>query len=142
MKKNKVLFICIHNSARSQMAEAFLNHYAPDLFEAKSAGFHPAPLNPLVVKAMQEIGIDISGKETRSVFDVYQQGELFRYVISVCDNARGEKCPTFPGLSERMAWAFDDPSAFSGTEEERMEKTRIVRDEIKEAIINFIEEKG
>ena len=141
MKKNKVLFICIHNSARSQMAEAFLNYYGEDSFEAQSAGFHPASLNPLVVAVMSEIGLDISNNQTKSVFDIYKKGALFTYVITVCDKAKEESCPIFPGIAERIAWTFDDPSGFSGTDKEKMEQVREVRDEIKTAVISFINQK-
>ncbi|MCF7873378.1 MAG: arsenate reductase ArsC [Candidatus Omnitrophica bacterium] len=129
--KKKVLFVCIHNSARSQMAEAFLNQLARDKFEAESAGLEPGKLNPLVVKVMQEVGIDISANKTKSVFDFYKQGKLYDYVITVCDESQSERCPVFPGVAKKLHWGFSDPSSFSGTDQEKLEKTRKVRDEIK-----------
>src|SRR5437764_6543439 len=95
--KIKVLFICIHNSARSQMAEAWLNHICGEFFEAQSAGLEPGTLNPVAVQVMQEAGIDISHKKTQAVFDVFKSGQLFRYVITVCDESSAKKCPIFPG---------------------------------------------
>ena len=134
----KVLFICVHNSARSQMAEAFLNELGGDRFQVESAGFEPGTLNPLVVEAMGEIGIDISMKQTKEIFDLYRQGRSFSSVISVCDQVHAEKCPIFPGLSKKLVWSFEDPSSFIGSKEEKMEKIRIVRDNIKSEITNFI----
>ncbi|MGH7953409.1 MAG: arsenate reductase ArsC [Limisphaerales bacterium] len=132
--KKKVLFVCIHNSARSQMAEAFLNQICGEEFEAHSAGIEPGKLNPLVVEAMQEIGIDISGNQTKSVFDFIKSGKLFAYVITVCDETSAERCPIFPGVTTRLHWGFPDPSAFQGSPEEKLEKTREVRDDIEEKI--------
>ena len=128
--KQKVLFICVHNSARSQMAEAFLNEICGVQFEAHSAGLEPGALNPLVVEAMSEIGIDISQKQTQSVFDVFKSGELFAYVITVCDETSAEHCPIFPGVARRLHWSFPDPGALRGTREERLAGTRKIRDEI------------
>lgn len=138
--KSRVLFVCIHNSARSQMAEAFLNVLCPDDFVAESAGLEPGVLNPLVVEAMQEVGIDISGKTTQSSFDLFKQGRLFGYVITVCDEANGERCPIFPGLSKRLHWGFPDPSNVEGTHEERLVEIRIIRDSIKGRIESWCEE--
>lgn len=134
----KVLFICVHNSARSQMAEAFLNELGGDRFQVESAGFEPGTLNPLVVEAMGEIGIDISMKQTKEIFDLYRQGRSYSYVISVCDQVHAEKCPIFPGLSKKLVWSFEDPSSFIGSKEEKMEKIRIVRDNIQSEIASFI----
>lgn len=138
MEKMKVLFVCVHNSARSQMAESFLNQLAGDKFEAESAGFEPGNLNPLVVEAMKEIGTDISNNQTKSVFDFFKQGRLFHFVIAVCDGASAERCPIFPGLTKRLGWSFEDPSSFTGTHEEKLAKTRLVRDSIKSEVENFI----
>jgi|SRR5471030_179657 arsenate reductase len=140
MIQHKILFVCIHNSARSQMAEAFLNHYDGDCLIAESAGLEPGKLNPNVVKVMQEVGIDISHKGTQEVFDLFKQGRLFQAVITVCDEASAEGCPIFPGVVRRMGWSFPDPSAFTGTEEEILAQTRVVRDQIKEAVLAFIDE--
>ena len=134
MRKKKVLFVCIHNSARSQMAEAFLNRICPDEFEAHSAGLEPGKLNPIVVEAMQEVGIDISGNKTKAVFDVFKSGQMFAYVITVCDEASAERCPIFPGVTTRLHWGFPDPSSFQGSRDERLAGTRKVRDAIKNKI--------
>ncbi|HXR48661.1 MAG TPA: arsenate reductase ArsC [Candidatus Limnocylindrales bacterium] len=128
--KNRVLFVCIHNSARSQMAEAFLNQLCPNEFEAQSAGLEPGKLNPVVVEAMQEIGIDISGNPTKSVFDLFKTGKMFACVITVCDEASAERCPIFPGAIQRLQWSFPDPSAVPGTHEEKLARTREIRDMI------------
>ncbi|HVN97026.1 MAG TPA: arsenate reductase ArsC [Syntrophorhabdaceae bacterium] len=141
MDKKRVLFVCVHNSARSQMAEAFLNFLAGDRFEADSAGLEPGTLHPLAVEVMREIGIDISHKKTKSVFDLFKKGELFSYVITVCDAASAETCPVFPGLlTAQLHWSFEDPSAFTGTREERLSKMRTVRDAIKERIERWVRE--
>ncbi|MCX6284005.1 MAG: arsenate reductase ArsC [Bacteroidetes bacterium] len=138
MEKIKVLFVCIHNSARSQMAEALLNHLAGDKFEATSAGLEKGTLNPLAVRVMSEVGIDISKNQTKDVFDFYKNGRLFNYVITVCDAANSERCPIFPSASKTLHWSFEDPSSLSGTEEEKLEKTRKVRDEIEVEVKKFI----
>ncbi len=124
MAKIKVLFVCVHNSARSQMSEAFLNHYYGDKFEAESAGLEPGTLNPVVVDAMKEAGIDISGNKTKSVFDYFKEGRMFKYVITVCDKTAAERCPIFPGVAEKIHWSFPDPSAIQGTYEEKLEGTK------------------
>jgi arsenate reductase len=138
--KKKVLFVCIHNSARSQMAEAFLNQICGDEFEAHSAGLEPGKLNPIVVEAMKEIGIDISGNQTKAVFDYIKSGKIFAYVITVCDEASAERCPIFTGVTKRLHWSFPDPSSFQGTHEEKLAKTREVRDIIKQKIENWCAE--
>ena len=129
--KRKVLFVCIHNSARSQMAEAFLNQTCGEEFEAHSAGLEPGSINPLVVEVMQEVGIDISGNKTKSVFDLFKSGQLFAYVITVCDEANAERCPIFPGVTTRLHWSFPDPGACTGTQEERLAQIRGIRDAIR-----------
>ena len=129
--KKRVLFICIHNSARSQMAEAWLNELCGDEFEAHSAGLEPGQLNPVVVEAMSEVKIDISGHATRSVFDVWKLGKAFAYVITVCDQVSAERCPIFPGVTKRLHWSFPDPSAVTGSSEARLTAARRVRDLIK-----------
>lgn len=141
MEKIKVLFICIHNSARSQMAEAFLKHVGGDRFEVESAGLEPGVLNPLVIEAMKEVGIDISGNKTKDVFDFFKQGKSFNYVIAVCDEASAEKCPFFPSQKEKINWSFPDPSTFEGVHDEKMAKVRKVRDAIKEKVLEFVKEK-
>jgi len=138
MNKKRVLFICVHNSARSQMAEAFLKQLAGDKFEVESAGLEPGKLNPIVVEVMKEVGIDISQNKTKSVFDFYKQGKQYDYVITVCDESQSGACPMFPGKGERLHWGFDDPSSFQGTPEERLEKTRVVRDKIRKKIEEWL----
>jgi arsenate reductase len=138
--QHKILFVCIHNSARSQMAEAFLNKYDGNCLVAESAGLEAGKLNPYAVKVMQEIGIDISHKGTQEVFDLFKQGRLFQAVITVCDEASAEGCPVFPGVVRRLGWSFPDPSSFKGTEEEILKNTRKVRDQIKDAVLAFIDE--
>ena len=138
--KQKVLFICVHNSARSQMAEAFLNLACPDYFEAHSAGLEPGTLNPLAVEAMKEIGIDISGKKPQGVFDVFKSGQRFSYVITVCDESEAESCPIFPGVTRRLHWSFADPAALTGSREERLEGTRQIRDQVRARIEMWCDE--
>ena len=135
--KKKVLFVCVHNSARSQMAEALLNEMCGDWFEAESAGLEPGALNPLAVEVMREIGIDIGGKETRGVTDVIKSGKRFDYVITVCDESSAAQCPVFSGPATSIHWNFSDPSQFTGTWEERLEQTREVRDAIESKIEKF-----
>src|ERR1041385_8697624 len=132
--KKKVLFVCIHNSARSQMAEAFLNDICGDVFEAQSAGLEPGTLNPIVVEAMSEVGIDISRNPTKAVWDFVKAGKTFAYVITVCDETSAEHCPIFPGVTQRLHWSFADPSQFKGTHDERLARTRDVRDTIRAKI--------
>jgi len=138
MDKKKVLFICVHNSARSQMAEAFLKQMAPDEFEVESAGLQPGKLNPVVVEVMKELGIDIHENKTKSVFDFYKQGRCYDYVITVCDESQAGKCPVFSGGGRKLHWGFDDPAGFQGTMEEKLEKTSKVRDEIRQKIEEWL----
>jgi arsenate reductase len=138
--KQKVLFICIHNSARSQMAEAWLNHICGGFFEAQSAGLEAGTLNPLVVEVMGEAGLDISHKGTQDVLDVFKSGQLFSYVITVCDETSAERCPIFPGVAKRLHWSFRDPSALTGTREEKLDAVREIRDEIREKIEAWCDE--
>ena len=138
MEKIKILFVCVHNSARSQMAEAFVNTLYNDRFSAESAGLEPGVLNQFVVKSMSEIGIDISQNKTKDVFEFYEKGENYDYVITVCDEASGERCPVFPGAKKLIHWTFKDPSTFKGTEEELSSETAKVREEIKNKISEFI----
>jgi arsenate reductase (thioredoxin) len=130
-RKKRVLFLCTHNSARSQMAEGLLRHLAGDRFEAMSAGTEATHVRPLAVRAMEEVGVDISRQESKTL-ERYL-GESFDYVITVCDDAN-EACPFFPGASERLHWSFEDPSRAEGSEEERLAVFRGVRDRIKERV--------
>ena len=138
--KQRVLFICVHNSARSQMAEAFLNEICGDDFEAHSAGLELGKLNPLVVEAMREIGIDISRKQAQSVSEAVESGEGFSYVITVCDESSAERCPVFPGEAKRLHWSFPDPSALTGSHDERLAGTRRIRDQIRARIQMWCDE--
>jgi arsenate reductase (thioredoxin) len=137
MEKQKVLFVCIHNSARSQMAEAFLNEMYGDRFEAESAGLEPGTLNPLAVAVMNEVGIDISRNKTKSVYDFFKKGSLFSWVITVCDESAAERCPVFPGIVKRFHWSFPDPSLLTGTSEEKMIALRKIRDDIKNKVTEW-----
>ncbi len=138
----KVLFLCVHNSARSQMAEAFMKKYGAGRFEAESAGLEPGKLNPYVIRAMLEKGIDISGNPTKSVFDLFNAKKVYQVVVSVCSKEAAEKCPIFPGLSEKLHWPFSDPSTFTGSDEEIMEQVRQVRDRIEESVKEFAARPG
>ena len=137
----KVLFLCVHNSARSQMAEAFLKKFGGDRFEVESAGLEPGKLNPFVVRAMAEAGIDISHNATKSVFALFEAKKVYQVVVTVCSREAAERCPVFPGLSEKLHWPFDDPSSFRGSEEEIMAGVSRVRDQIREAVKAFVAER-
>ena len=137
----RVLFLCTGNSARSQMAEAFLRKYARDRFEAHSAGLEPKVVNPFTIQAMQEVGIDISNHTSKGV-DAYLGKVLFQYLVTVCDNA-DKNCPTvWPGVNQRMHWSFEDPAAFEGTDDEKLAKFREIRDQIEQRIKVWLEEQG
>lgn len=138
--KIRVLFVCVHNSARSQMAEAFLNILAGDRFEASSAGLEPGTLNPLAVEAMKEVGIDISKNAVKSVFDIFRSGALFGFVIAVCDAETAQRCPIFPGITRTLVWSFPDPSAFRGTSEERLAQARVLRDAVRSKVQAFVKD--
>ena len=138
MDKKKVLFVCVHNSARSQMAEAFLKQMAGDRFEVESAGLEPGRLNPIVVEVMKEAGIDISQNKTKSVFDFFKQGKQYDYVVTVCDESQSGACPVFPGKGERLHWGFADPSGFQGTWEDKLKQTREVRIQIETKIKDWL----
>lgn len=134
----RVLFLCVHNSARSQMAQAFLEKHGEGMFAAESAGLEPGKLNPFVVRAMAEVGIDISGNATKSVFDLAAAGARFDVVVTVCSKEAAERCPIFPGLAKRLHWPFSDPSTFSGSDGEILVRVRGVRDEIEAAVRGFV----
>jgi len=122
------------------MAAAWLNDICGDDFEAESAGLEPGELNPLTVQVMNEVGIDISNNETQAVFDVFKRGQIFAYVITVCDETSAEKCPIFPGVTNRVHWSFPDPSALVGTQQERLQGTRKIRDDIRARIEMWCDE--
>lgn len=132
--RRRVLFICIHNSARSQMAEAWSKKIRGEFFDAQSAGLEPGTLNPLAVTVMAEVGIDISGQKTQKVFDVWKSGTLFTHVVTVCDEASAERCPIFPGPTNRLHWSFPDPSTVTGAHEEKLAAVRLIRDQIREKV--------
>lgn len=133
MSKPRVLFLCTGNSARSQMAEAFLRRSAGDIFEVHSAGLEPKGVNPLTVKVMAEVGIDISNQASKGI-ETYLGKTLFQYLITVCDDA-DRNCPTvWPGVKTRMHWSFEDPAKLEGSEEEKLAKFREVRDQIERRV--------
>lgn len=134
MPQKNVLFICVHNSARSQMAEEWLQTMCGEFFVAESAGLEPGRMNPLVIEAMGEVGIDLSLKKTQGVDDVLRAGKRFDYVITVCSEADAEGCPVCPGVAARLHWPFRDPSRLTGTAEEKLRETRTIRDEIRAKI--------
>lgn len=135
----RVLFVCVHNSARSQMAEAFLNRLGEGLFDAESAGIEAGQLNPHVIKVMAEIDYDLSQNKTNAVFDYFKEGRQYEAVIKVCDQANGQRCPIFPSVYIEENWDLPDPSAFVGSNEEVLEKTRVIRDLVKDKVLEFIE---
>jgi arsenate reductase len=137
MAKDRVLFICRHNSARSQMAEAWCNHLCGDFLQAESAGLEPGQVNPLVVRGMKEVGIDISHKGTQAVFSLVKSDRLYSYVITVCDQSAAERCPIFAGITQRLDWSFPDPATLSGTDEEKMIGVRKIRDAIRGRIVQW-----
>ena len=140
MTQIKILFLCIHNSARSQMAEAYLKKYGGDKFLAESAGLEAGKLNPLAVEVMREDGIDISSNTTKDVFEFFKEGRIYHYVVTVCDEASAARCPIFVGVHKKINWSFTDPSSLTGTQEEKLATTRTVRDTIKAAVLSLIKE--
>lgn len=138
MSALRVLFVCIHNSGRSQMAEAWLNHLGGDDFIAQSAGFEPGAMNPLVVNVLEKEGLDLSHATNDSVFEFFKQGKRFNYIITVCDEGNAERCPVFPGVTHRIHWSFQDPAALSGSEEEKLEKVKSISDDVKRHIESLI----
>jgi arsenate reductase len=122
------------------MAAALLNDTCDEFFEAQSAGLEPGTINPLAVEVLQEIGIDISRNKTQRVFDVWTSGQIFHFVITVCSESEAKGCPIFAGVTTQLHWPFDDPSKFTGTHEEQLEKTRRVRDQVRARIDSFCEE--
>jgi arsenate reductase len=122
------------------MAEAYIRQLGGDLFDVESAGLEPGKLNPYVVRALKEEGIDISGKKTRAVQDLFAAGRTYGYVITVCSREAADRCPIFPGRVERLHWPFADPSTFRGTDEEVMAQVREVRDAIRGKVREFVAE--
>jgi arsenate reductase len=138
MTKARVLFICGHNSGRSQMAEAFLKDMAGDRIDVESAGLEPKTVNPLVIEVMQEIGFDLSQAKSDSVFDFFKEGRLYDYVITVCDETAAGQCPVFPGITKRFHWPFKDPEALTGIHEEKLIALREIRNQIKEKLTSWL----
>jgi arsenate reductase len=138
MNKIRVLFLCTSNSARSQMAEAFLRAYAGDKYEAFSAGLEPREIHPLARKVMAEVGIDISHQRPKALKD-YMGRVHFGYLITVCAQAE-KKCPsTFPGMGQRLHWDIEDPAGFAGPEEEKLNKFREIRDIVKQKVQDWVD---
>jgi arsenate reductase (thioredoxin) len=138
MGKIRVLFVCVYNSFRSQIAETFLNTEYGDLFFAESAGLMTKEINPLAIHVMSEIDLDISKNSSDSVFEFYKQGRLYHHVITVCSREAEEKCPVFPGIQRRLNWELPDPEEFEGTTEEKLEKARQLRDQIRNRVRGFV----
>jgi arsenate reductase (thioredoxin) len=136
-RKIRVLFACVHNSARSQMAEAWLNHLHGDRFEACSAGLEPGRIHPLTVQAMREVGLDLSDKKSTDVYERLRRGESYDYLITVCDEAQAQRCPPALGLREEIHWSFSDPSALEGNEDERLQAVRDIRDAIRRRVSDW-----
>lgn len=134
----KVLFISLHNSARTHIAEALLRELGGERFDAHSAGLEPSRINPLVIEVLKEENIDISQHTTQSAFELFQAGKLYHYVISMCDDSRGEKCPVFPGQTTRLHWSFEDPSLIEGNDAEKLIRTRAIKERIKNEVLAFI----
>ena len=141
MSKPKVLFLCTGNSARSQMAEAYLRKYAGDYFEVFSVGLEPKEINPLTIQVMEEDGFDLSGQTSKGVNEFL--GKVFlNYLITVCDQAE-KNCPTaWPGIIQKMHWSFEDPAAFVGNPAERLAKFREVRDQIQVKVREWLGEQN
>lgn len=135
MNKQRVLFLCTHNSARSQMAEGFLRSLAGDRFEVASAGTRATRVHPLAIRAMADVGIDLGGHTSKAVDDLVEQP--WDHVITVCD-AANETCPLFPEECSRLHWSFEDPSRATGSDHERLEVFRRVRDQIRRRITDWI----
>ncbi len=136
--KKRIMFVCIHNSARSQMCEAFVRTFAGDRFEVESSGIEAGHLNPLVVEAMEEIGISMEGHYAKPAQGYVDRAEAFDYVVTVCDEANAERCPIFPTTGHPIHWPFPDPSALSGTHDEQLASIRLIRDEIERTIRQWL----
>jgi arsenate reductase len=139
-KKPRVLFLCSENRARSQMAEALLRKHAGDQLEIYSAGLEPTPIHPTVYRVMEEVGLDLEGHYAKGV-DQFLNKVYLGILITVCEKAE-EKCPTFPGLGERLFWPIPDPAAVEGTEQESLEAFRKARDELEKHIVDWLESRG
>jgi arsenate reductase len=136
----RVLFVCIHNSARSQLAEEYLRQIAGEQFYVESAGLTPGALNPHVVAILGEDGIDISQKKTQAVGDLFRRGKTYQWVVTVCSREAEENCPVFPGPVRRLSWPFADPSRFTGTEADVRTQVRTLVAEIKAQVVAFVKD--
>ena len=136
-RKIRVLFVCVHNSFRSQIAEAILNHKYGDRFIAESAGIQEKGVTPLAILAMEEYGLDISGVRSNSVFDFCEEGRHYDYVIAVCSKEAQERCPVFPGSARRLHWGLDDPELFEGSPDELLDQAIVLRNQIEEKVDRF-----
>lgn len=135
----RILFVCIHNSGRSQMAETFLNELGGPEFVAESAGVDPHPVNPEVVEVMKEVGHDLSDAESDNIVDFFRQGRLYEQVIYVCERGAEQDCPVFPGVRRTLHWPYPDPTALAGEEAERLEALRGIRDQIRGRVEDWLE---
>ncbi|MFW6028434.1 MAG: arsenate reductase ArsC [bacterium] len=138
----RILFVCIHNSGRSQMAEAFVNRHGAGRFIAESAGCEPRPVHPGVIQVMQEIGYDLSAATSDSLFDFFRQGRLYEKVIYVCERAAERDCPVFPGVRQVLHWPFDDPSQLVASDEAGLQGLREIRDAIEQRVKTWLAEEG
>lgn len=138
MEKRRILFICVQNSFRSQIAETFMNEKYGDKFEAESAGFSQKEVSPLAIKVMAEKGMNISENKANSVFEYYKQNRNYEYVITVCNKKLEEQCPVFPGVVRRINWNLENPEDFEGTDEEKLTKAIALRNEIECRIDDFV----
>lgn len=140
MNKVRVLFVCNHNAARSVMAEAFLNSMGKGRFYAESAGLEPRETNPMVIRVMKEDGFDLESRQGNSIFEYFKEGRLYDYVVYVCASEDEDRCPVFPGVRKSLHWPFPDPSKLQGSEEEKLAQIRIIRDQIKSQVENWVHE--
>ncbi len=138
MLESRVLFLCTGNSARSQMAEAFLRRHGGDRFEVFSAGLEPKGINPFTRQVMAEKGYDLAGHRSKDIFEFLGKTH-FGHIITVCSNAEA-RCPIFPGIAQRLHWPFDDPAAFEGADEAKLAEFRRVRDQIEARILAWLDE--
>ncbi len=140
LNKTKLIVLCTGNSARSQMAEAFLRRYASKRFDIYSAGFVIKGVNPYTIKVMEEIGYDMSSHYSKSL-NQYLDKIHFKIVITVCSKAE-EMCPIIPGVEIKLHWPFEDPASFEGTEKEKLMKFREIRDKMHEHVKSWLKERG
>lgn len=140
MKKIKVLFVCVQNTFRSQMAEAIMNTKYGELFEAESAGLEPGEVHPLAIEAMDQIGIDLRGKQTHSVFDFFKEHRFYSYVITVCSREAEKRCPIFPGTLRQLNWELPDVAQCQDSAQECLNQAVKLRQEIEQRIDALVQE--